>query len=477
MSKDKLDYLDEERKKIWLRLTDLESQLKKKTSDYELEAKTSAENATSFKNSSEESKNIIEQNLKETQTKLVQLRTGYESFESMYTTIKANSESSVANNDLIQKIYQNIETKAKSVEEQIGEIQKVFDGKPLLDEKLVKLEEAFKKGDDYDSKLSSLYKSMTDRKKEIDELYYRIIGYTEKDEDGEETKVKGLKDELEESYNELKQKISDSEKVLQALSEQTSNSYNTFTKEKKEEFSGLTSKWTQDYDGVLQKIENLLPNALTTGLSYAYSEKKQKEEEENTSHRKSFNIAIGGLITISLIPFAISVVSIVQGIPLEEVIFRVPRIVLAILPLYLPVLWVAYSANRKMNLAKRLIEEYSHKEVLSKTFEGLSKQINTIDDKDVSADLRVKLLYNILEVNSENPGKLISDYNKSDHPLMDALDKSIKLTNAVTRLSKIPGFSKLAATLEKRSQEVLKEEGRKAEAGLDAIANGTEKKK
>jgi hypothetical protein len=129
-----------------------------------------------------------------------------------------------------------------------------------------------------------------------------------------------------------------------------------------------------------------------------------------------------------------------------------------------------------MNLTKRLIEEYSHKEVLSKTFEGLSKQIDGIEDKTTSADLRIKLLYNILEVNSENPGKLISDYNKTDHPLMDALDKSIKLTNAVTKLSKIPGFSKLAATLERKSKKILNEETKKVDAGLatlDGQGNGT----
>lgn len=52
---------------------------------------------------------------------------------------------------------------------------------------------------------------------------------------------------------------------------------------------------------------------------------------------------------------------------------------------------------------------------------------------------------------------------------MDALDKSIKLTNAVTKLSKIPGFSKLATSLEKKSQEILKEEGLKADAGIESL--------
>ncbi len=139
-------------------------------------------------------------------------------------------------------------------------------------------------------------------------------------------------------------------------------------------------------------------------------------------------------------------------------------------PLYIPVLWLAYSANKSLKLSKRLIEEYTHKEVLSKTFEGLSQQIENIEDKDISSDLRTKLLYNIIEVNSENPGKLITDYNKSDHPLMDALDKSFKLANAVDKLSEIPGLSKLAAVLDKKSKRIIKEKQEKTNEGLDVLS-------
>lgn len=132
-------------------------------------------------------------------------------------------------------------------------------------------------------------------------------------------------------------------------------------------------------------------------------------------------------------------------------------------------MWVAYSADKRIKLSKRLIEEYSHKEVLSKTFEGLSKQINDIEDTEISLELRSRLLYNILEVSSENPGKLISDYNKSDHPLMDALDKSVKLGNAVEKLANIPGFTKLALNLEKRAKTFVKTQEVMAEKGFETI--------
>ena len=124
-----------------------------------------------------------------------------------------------------------------------------------------------------------------------------------------------------------------------------------------------------------------------------------------------------------------------------------------------------------MNLSKRLIEEYSHKEVISKTFEGLSKQINDIEDSETSSDLRLKLLYNILEVSSENPGKLISNYNKSDHPIMDALDKSVKLSNAVEKLADIPGLSSLSKVLDKKSKKILAEQAEKVDKVLNEIGD------
>ena len=175
-------------------------------------------------------------------------------------------------------------------------------------------------------------------------------------------------------------------------------------------------------------------------------------------------------MTVSLIPFVISVVSMFEGLSLEEAILRLPRLVLAILPLYVPVFWVAHSGNKKMNLSKRLTEEYTHKEVLSKTFEGLATQISQIGNNELSTDLKIRLLYNILEVSSENPGKLITDYNKSDHPLMDALDKSVKLANAVDKLDRIPGITRLTEMLSKKSKLIVEQEMKKAETGINMLS-------
>ena len=130
---------------------------------------------------------------------------------------------------------------------------------------------------------------------------------------------------------------------------------------------------------------------------------------------------------------------------------------------------MAYSANKRINLSKRLIEEYTHKAVLGKTFSGLSNQIDLLPQQsEVKEELRNQLLFNILQVSAENPGKLISNYNKSDHPLMDALENSAKLSDAVDSLSRIPGFASLAKKLGEKTEDLLETQRRKVEAGLSA---------
>lgn len=146
-----------------------------------------------------------------------------------------------------------------------------------------------------------------------------------------------------------------------------------------------------------------------------------------------------------------------------------PRLVLAIIPIYIPALWLTYSSSKKINLSKRLIEEYAHKEVLSKTYEGLSTQITSIDDDKQSEELRYRLLSTLLQVVSENPGKLISNYETFDHPIMEALEQSYKFQLEVDKLEEIPGMGKFAAILERKSKKKLSEKEKMIDTALENV--------
>lgn len=394
-----IEYLESERQKIWSRIIELQESIDKKTTEYESEARQASKKCSEYRNKCESAKNDS---------------------ISVFSEIKSTSENIINSGVItqiaeIQSFHSEVTPKKEAIEAQITELETLFAEYDSYAEQLEKLDALCTSADDSSVKIDAIFSQLTARKKEVDQLYFDIFGFTKTDEtSGKEIKVAGRKAELDNAYTSLK------------------NDFDQFTKDKKGEFNGTLTEWEQSYSKALSKIESLLPNALTAGLSHAYLDKKDKEILERDKLSASFNHWIVGLIVISIIPFAISIYLLTHGATLEQTILKLPNLAFSILPLYIPPLWVAISLNRRMNLSKRLIEEYTHKEVLSKTYEGLSKQIESIKDSKnstISSDLKAKLLQNILEVSSENPGKLVSDYNKSDHPLLDKLFRPAKDSN------------------------------------------------
>ena len=382
-----IDYLEGERKKIWESIVDLEDSIKKKTSDYETEAKQASKKCSEFKNKCETSKIEAETLVKSIQKISVEIS-------------KSGVNTHISD---IQSFHTALMPKKEEIETDIQELEDLFESYSSYAEKLGKLETLSTSADDSSAKIEATLSQLTERKKEVDTIYYEIFGFTKTDATtGLETKVLGKKEELDKAYIELK------------------NSFEKYSKDKKNEFEGTLGEWKKSYLAAHNEIQSLLPNALTAGLSSAYSEKKDNEIIEIALLKSSFQYWIYVLMAVSLIPFAASAYMLVHDkIPLQQVIVQLKNLVPSIIMLYVPPLWIAISSSKKINLSKRLIEEYTHKEVVSKTFEGLSKQIEDIKDKTVSAELKTILLRNILEVSTENPGKLLSDYNKSDHPILE----------------------------------------------------------
>jgi len=435
---DQIEYLESERKKIWENLVELRDLIVKKTPDYEQEARQFSKKSSEYKNKCEAAKDEARAFVAEIQ-------------KISNEVAQANVSGLIAD---IKNVHENFIPKTQALTQKLQELEALFASYATYADKLKKLDELNESADEASNKIETTVKQLAARKNEIDKIYFEIFGYSTTDEKtGAITTMTGKKEELDNSFVELK------------------NGFEKFSREKADEFNETVEGWNSQFLAIHEKIESLLPNALTAGLSAAYSKKKNDELADYARLEGQFENSIKGLVIVSLFPFIVSIAFLVGGKTLAETIYEMPRAVLSILPLYIPVLWLAYSFNRKMNLSKRLIEEYTHKEVLSKTFEGLSTQIQNIKDSDVSADLKARLLYNILEVSSENPGKLISNYDKSDHPLMDALDKSVKLHNSIDYLSKIPGMGKLVDVLNKRADELLDKTTTKAAAGIDKVAS------
>ena len=306
------------------------------------------------------------------------------------------------------------------------------------------------------------------KKSEIDELHRKVIGADIKSTEGVVEHVDGLVDELDTAYADLESKISSLQEDVGLVITQVTEDHTQKLAQDRQAFEDVVAESREKYKTVHENLLGLLPGAMAAGLSAAYEDKKAEEIKSLKAYDTSFKIAIGLMAAVSLIPFGVDVYQlVVQKVDLLQVLKNTPSLMFAILPLYFPVMWFAYSSSKKLNLSKRLIEEYTHKAVLGGTFSGLSNQIESLPrDNAVKDELRTRLLFNLLQVSSENPGKLITDYNKSDHPFMDALENSAKLSDSIQALAKLPGFSAIAKKLSDRADEMLSNETKKVEHGL-----------
>jgi len=464
MNANKIEYLEGERQKLWQEIVaqkdinkgmqttidllqseinSLKVDVEKKTSDYERDAKNSSRMVSQYKN---KTKKISEEadGLKET---IVEHTQSAKSLHSKLKGINAKYESVIAQDSEITEAYSNIISAKENFlleEDAVGqtllEVKELLQSAESIHENISELQLEIKS---VSEKVTSFHSQTAKKKKEVDDVYKLIFGYVYEDEDtGEEIAVDGLKHELDEAYVELKNDVA-------SFTEDISD----FKEKKIEEYESFCGIKNDEFEKIKEKIRGLLPEAMTAGLSHAYEAKRKTEEGEEIKASRTFKQSIIALSVVSVLPVVVSIYSLITGKTLDETVQNLPRLVLGILPLYTPVFWFAISANRRIKLAKRLIEEYAHKEALSKTFEGLSSQIENLEDSETSRELRVKLLYNIISVSSENPGKLISNYDQSDNPILDALNKSLSFSKSLEKMTAIPGVELILQKVVKQQKE------------------------
>lgn len=310
----------------------------------------------------------------------------------------------------------------------------------------------------FTSKINELLNKSNELKTDIANLHEKIFGYDIRNEKtGELNHEKGLSDELDQSYEELRAQQNKLEKDI-----------TSFQNKKEEDVNRQIELGNQKFSRLEKKIKSLLPGAMTAGLSFAYKEKRESEEKQKNISTWVFVLSIIVLFLISIIPVYVNYqLYFEEGKKLDKIITNMPNLFLFIIPLYFPLLWLAWLSNKSINLSKRLIEEYSYKEVLSKTYEGLNDKIQNMEDVKNSSELKTKLLFNIVMMSAENPGKLITDYNKTDNPLMEILDKSSSLATAFDKFSNIPGLNRITRLLDTKQQKAESNLSKKATKGMD----------
>ena len=307
----------------------LKIELEKKPSDDIKAARHALSKCTEYKNRCEENqKNIytIQKNIsvKESET-IMSFNNIKEYHDSILRINQLSLETEIEINTLKDKIYT---------------VDTLFENRDTLHSNIEELSGFYENGTDLANKIDAIYKGIKSKKNEIESLSYEILGYDEEDEE-DKTKlihINGLKDTLEKSYGNIIIDLEQLKKSLIEIDATTTVKYDDFIEKKEQKFTSL-----------VHEVEELLPKALTAGLSHAYSKKRIEEKASSKILTKNFIISIRWLVAISLIPFMVSIYLLVSGTGVINVIEDMPRMVLSILPLYIPIVWLAYSSNKKIN--------------------------------------------------------------------------------------------------------------------------------
>ncbi|MCG7491707.1 hypothetical protein MHN79_19700 [Vibrio sp. Of14-4] len=474
--------LNKEKEYLWTEVNRLKAEIEKTNQQLKLLEQTAPEHYSKVvgaRNKATEVKNKAEERLSE-------IESIYQSVEDAYDTVISLKDESNSNLATIKKYGSTVSDKSESIaqyhdqyleskakiDKALEEISHLVTQKNHLAVKVESLSEQVTNTELVASKLKSLLSNATKQKNEFDTLHGEVFGFIYEDDNGEEVEQAGLKDELKDAYSKIKSDVASLNEEVSSIEQRYNEKLKSIEGQYHEGVESFISKGEKQYSSIVEKIKSLLPDALTAGLSGAYIDKIKVEKEQLDKHELSFNKAIRWLILCSLLPVAFSMFRVMLlSEPFASVIQDAPMIYSMMLPVYAPILWVAYSSNKSYKLSKRLIEEYTHKEVSSRTFEGLSNQIDTIGEDNTSGELRTKLLFNLLQVNSENPGKLISDYNNSDHPIIDAIDKSSKLADAINRLDNVPLVSPLLRHLNAKERHKIEQKEKDMLNVVDVATN------
>ncbi len=439
-----IDYLNEEREKAWKRIEILERNIedltinvkealelaKSKISEDEVSVKTSLVNATAYaetaKNKSIEVGNLLDEiipiieDYKSNKAILNNAIKKAETISEKYEQLLDNANYITSEQNKIQNIQNqtnNVLISAQNIEKQIKTLENSSNTSA--------------------NKINDLLSKSSELKTEISDLYDEIFGY--ETENGEQEE--GLKDELDETYK----KLSEDMKKL-------SNDFVQLKNDKTLELKQVISEAKSQHEAVVAEIRSHLPDGVAAGLAGAFHEKKETETKTMEQNYKKFDKLLKWMIVVALLPFGVYILWLCKGKSMDYIIQAIPNMTVAVLPLYAPLIWLGIHLNKKINLSKKLIEEYAYKEAISKTVTGVSEQLKTLQNEEASQEIYENLIRLIISASADNPGKYITEYNKCDNPFVEILSDPKKFEKL---LEKTPGLADGLITFITKTKEVM----------------------
>jgi hypothetical protein len=162
---------------------------------------------------------------------------------------------------------------------------------------------------------------------------------------------------------------------------------------------------TQELQGLVDKVEGLLPGATSAGLASSFNKQRSRFERPQRQWLLTFVICIGVLVLLAL-PSFLSAVGWTSH-PTDQSWTSALRSLILRLPIMAPVVWLAIYAGRNYMMSLRMEEDYAYKEAISTAFEGYKREMEKITgDENQNPTPLTTLCTNILKAIAERPGRI-----------------------------------------------------------------------
>lgn len=183
-----------------------------------------------------------------------------------------------------------------------------------------------------------------------------------------ETKLKAIADTADGKVEE----IENFKVALQELNKTWTNTFNKTLTEKDESLSKLQETYSQKYKELEAKIEGLLPGATGAGLAKAFMERKESIETQKKFWRNMAIIGAAGLVLFGIL-------AIIFPPKISNGFYGFLVYILTRSSILVGIVMIEEFGRRHFNIISRLAETYAYKEVLSRSFEGYKKQMETVE--------------------------------------------------------------------------------------------------
>ena len=97
-----------------------------------------------------------------------------------------------------------------------------------------------------------------------------------------------------------------------------------------------------------------------------------------------------------------------EKLNIEELLTRIP--------FFFALLWLAKFSSKQYRQNKRLEQEYAHKEVVAKSYQGYKKEFESQDQTEINTNKETlpKLYKVLLDTIAKNPSKIMDDGHLED---------------------------------------------------------------